>query len=168
MKFAMNGALTIGTLDGANIEIREEVGADNFFLFGMSTTEVQALNAAGHQPQRCIDADPELRGAIELIESGFFSRGDPEVFQPLLDNLRYHDPYLVLADFRAYADCQQRVSQAYRDLDGWTTKSILNTARSGYFSSDRTIREYCGDIWNVAPVSVPLLTPGLVRPGFIQ
>ncbi len=168
MKFAMNGALTIGTLDGANIEIRDEVGADNFFLFGMSTSEVQALHASGHHPQRCIDADPELRGALELIESGFFSRGDPEVFKPLLDNLRYHDPYLVLADFRAYADCQQRVSQAYEDVNGWTSKSILNTARSGYFSSDRTIREYCGDIWNVAPVSVPLLSPGQARPGLIQ
>jgi starch phosphorylase len=168
MKFAMNGALTIGTLDGANIEIRDEVGADNFFLFGLSTAEVQAAHAAGHRPQRYIDADPELRGALELIESGFFSRGDPDVFQPLLDNLRHHDPYLVLADFRAYADCQQRVSQAYVDVAGWTTRSIFNTARSGYFSSDRTIREYCGDIWNVAPVSVSLLSPGQVHPGLIQ
>jgi glycogen phosphorylase len=158
MKFSMNGALTIGTLDGANIEIREEVGAENFFLFGLSAPEVYALRTQGYRPMDYYNADQGLRDVIDLVRSGFFSRGDTELFRPLVDGLLYHDPYLLLADFRSYVDCQAKVSEAHRDTERWTRMSILNTARSGKFSSDRTIREYCADIWNVKPVSIHLLT----------
>jgi glycogen phosphorylase len=158
MKFSMNGALTIGTLDGANIEIRDEVGAENFFLFGLSTPEVYALKAQGYRPMDYYNANQGLRDVIDLIRSGFFSRGDTELFRPLMDGLLYQDPYLLLADFQSYIDCQNKVSEAYRDTDRWTRMSILNTARSGKFSSDRTIREYCSDIWRVKPVPIHLLT----------
>ena len=158
MKFSMNGALTIGTLDGANIEIRDEVGAENFFLFGLSTPEVYALKAQGYRPMDYYNANQGLRDVIDLIRSGFFSRGDTELFRPLLDGLLYQDPYLLLADFQSYIDCQNKVSEAYRDTDRWTRMSILNTARSGKFSSDRTIREYCSDIWRVKSVPIHLLT----------
>jgi starch phosphorylase len=158
MKFSMNGALTIGTLDGANIEIRDEVGAENFFLFGLSTPEVYALKAQGYRPMDYYNANQGLRDVIDLIRSGFFSRGDTELFRPLIDGLLYHDPYLLLADFQSYIDCQNKVSEAYRDTDRWTRMSILNTARSGKFSSDRTIREYCSDIWRVKSVPINLLT----------
>jgi glycogen phosphorylase len=158
MKFQMNGAITIGTLDGANIEIREEVGAENFFLFGLSTPEVYAIKAQGYRPMDYYNADPVLKDVIDLIRSGFFSRGDTELFRPLIDNLMYHDPYLLFADFRAYLECQNRVSAAYRDTEHWTRMSILNAARSGKFSSDRTIREYCSDIWRVKSVPIQLLT----------
>jgi starch phosphorylase len=158
MKFSMNGALTIGTLDGANIEIREEVGAENFFLFGLSTPEVYALQAQGYRPMDYYNANQGLRDVIDLIRSGFFSRGDAELFRPLMDGLLYQDPYLLLADFQSYIDCQNRVSEAYRDTDRWTRMSILNTARSGKFSSDRTIREYCSDIWRAKSVPIQLLT----------
>jgi starch phosphorylase len=158
MKFCMNGALTIGTLDGANIEIREEVGADNFFLFGLSAPEVYALKSRTYRPMDYYNANPGLREVIDLIRSGFFSRGDTELFRPLVDGLLYHDPYLLLADFQSYLDCQSLVSEAYADTERWTRMSILNTARSGKFSSDRTIREYCADIWAVKPVPIHLLT----------
>jgi starch phosphorylase len=158
MKFSMNGALTIGTLDGANIEIREEVGAENFFLFGLSAPEVYALKAGGYRPMDYYNANQGLRDVIDLIRSGFFSRGDTELFRPLMDDLLYHDPYLLLADFQAYIDCQNEVSDAYGDVDRWTRMSILNTARSGKFSSDRTIREYCADIWRAKSVPIQLLT----------
>jgi starch phosphorylase len=158
MKFSMNGALTIGTLDGANIEIRQEVGAENFFLFGLSAQEVYALKARGYQPQDYYNANQELREVIDLIRSGLFSRGDTELFRPLTDGLMYQDPYLLLADFQSYIDCQARVSLAYGDTEHWTRMSILNTARSGKFSSDRTIREYCADIWGVNSVPIHLLT----------
>jgi glycogen phosphorylase len=158
MKFSMNGALTIGTLDGANIEIREEVGADNFFLFGLSAPEVYALKRQGYRPMDYYNANQGLRDVIDLIRSGFFSRGDTELFRPLIDGLLYHDPYLLLADFQSYLDCQSKVSEAYRDTERWTRMSILNTARSGKFSSDRTIREYCADIWDVKSVPINLLT----------
>ena len=158
MKFSMNGALTIGTLDGANIEIREEVGAENFFLFGLSAAEVYALKTQGYAPMDYYNADPGLRDVIDLIRSGFFSRGDPELFRPLIDGLLYHDPYLLLADFKSYVECQAKVSEAYGDPELWTRMSILNTARSGKFSSDRTIREYCADIWGVKSVPIRLLT----------
>jgi len=157
MKFQMNGALTIGTMDGANIEIREEVGDENFFLFGMNAAEVQARRAAGYCPMDLYRSEPELREVIDLIGDGFFSRGNSEQFRDLLGNLMYHDPYMVLADYRAYAECQQRVDAAYRDTGHWTRMSILNSARSGKFSSDRTIREYCSQIWNARPLPVPLL-----------
>jgi glycogen phosphorylase len=158
MKFQMNGAITIGTLDGANIEIREEVGADNFFLFGLSTPEVYALKAQGYRPMDYYNANTNLRDVIDLIRSGFFSRGDTDLFRPLIDNLLYHDPYLLFADFQSYVECQEQVSHAYGDVEQWTRMSILNSARSGKFSSDRTIREYCSDIWRVKPVPIHLLT----------
>jgi starch phosphorylase len=156
MKFQMNGALTIGTMDGANIEIREEVGADNFFLFGMSAEQVQARRAAGYRPLELYQSEPELREVIDLIRDGFFSRGSSAMFRDLIENLLFHDPYMVLADYQSYAACQQRVDEAYRDPEGWTRMSILNTARSGKFSSDRTIREYCTDIWQARAVPVEL------------
>ena len=168
MKFQMNGALTIGTLDGANVEMREEVGAENFFLFGLHTREVAALKASDYRPIELYHANPELRAVIDLVREGFFSRGNTEQFRPLIDNLLYHDPYLVLADYQAYAACQEQVDLAYRDPERWTRMSILNCARSGKFSSDRTIREYCADIWNVNPVPVRLLTQEDVKAGLMQ
>jgi starch phosphorylase len=156
MKFQMNGALTIGTMDGANIEIREEVGVDNFFLFGMDAQQVQARRAAGYCPLELYQREPELREVIDLIRDGFFSRGNSGMFRDLIDNLLFHDPYMVLADYRSYAACQHSVDAAYRDHEGWTRMSILNTARSGKFSSDRTIREYCTDIWHAHAVPVEL------------
>jgi len=158
MKFSMNGALTIGTLDGANIEIRQEVGEENFFLFGLSAAEVAALKARGYRPRDYYERNPQLREVIDSIRSGFFSRGDTELFRPLIDGLLDYDPYLLLADFQSYVECQARVSAAYLDVEHWTRASILNTARSGRFSSDRTIREYCADIWRVEPVPIRLLT----------
>lgn len=156
MKFAMNGALTIGTMDGANIELREQVGPENFFLFGHTAEEVQALRDAGYQPSDYYHSHSELRTCIDLIRSGFFSRGDAGLFRPLVDNLLYHDPYMLLADYQSYIECQDLVAQAYRDTDAWTRMSILNTARSGKFSSDRSIREYAEKIWKVDPVPVEL------------
>ncbi len=168
MKFQMNGALTIGTMDGANIEIRDEVGAENFFLFGMSTPEVAALRVAGYRPADIVETNDEVREVLNLVREGFFSRGNTELFQPLVDNLLQHDPYMVLADYQAYADCQQRVNLSYRDTERWTRMSIMNTARSGKFSSDRTIREYCAEIWRVRAVPVKLLTQEEVKSGLIQ
>jgi starch phosphorylase len=168
MKFSLNGALTIGTLDGANIEIREEVGADNFFLFGLTAEEVAAIKAKGYRPMDYYVADLELREVIDLIRSGFFSRGDATLFRPLVDNLLLSDPYLVLADFRSYTASQRQVSEAYGALEHWMRMSILNTARCGKFSSDRTIREYCRDIWHVEPVPIRLLSGDEVKAGFLQ
>ncbi len=157
MKFCMNGALTIGTLDGANIELREEIGAENFFLFGLSAEEVLAVKSRGYRPMDYYAANPQLREVIDLLRSGFFTRGDTALLQPLLDNLMQHDPYLLFADFAAYVECQEKVSAAYRDPEHWTRMAILNTARSGNFSSDRSIREYCADIWQVESVPITLL-----------
>jgi starch phosphorylase len=154
MKFMMNGALTIGTLDGANVEIREEVGAENFFLFGLTAAEVARVKREGYRPGDYLAGNAELRAVLELIGSGHFSRGDREVFRPVVDNLSQSDPFLVLADYADYVACQERVSAAWQDPDNWTRLSILNTARSGKFSSDRAIAEYCDEIWNVAPVTV--------------
>lgn len=166
MKFSMNGALTIGTMDGANIEIRQEVGADNFFLFGLTAEEVAQTKARGYRPQDHMTA--ELKEVMDLIGSGFFSRGDTQMFSALTDGLLWHDPYLVFADFESYSQCQLRVSTAYRDVDHWTRMSILNSARSGKFSSDRTIQEYCRDIWHVPTVPVRLLSQEDVKVGFMQ
>jgi glycogen phosphorylase len=152
MKFAMNGALTIGTLDGANVEIRDAVGHENFFLFGLTAAEVERLKAEGYTPRSIYDANSELREAIDLIGSGFFSNGDRGLFQPLVESLITRDDYMLLADYQAYVECQQRVSRAYSDQNAWTRMSILNSARVGRFSSDRSIREYCRDIWNVRPI----------------
>jgi starch phosphorylase len=159
MKFSMNGALTIGTLDGANVEIREEVGVENFFLFGLTAEEVYNVKAGGYQPRDIYESNSELKAVIDLIASGHFSPADPELFKPLVDSLLYHDEYLLFADYQAYIDCQDRVSEAYLDRDAWTRMSILNAARMGKFSSDRTIRQYCEEIWKVTPVPVSLEDP---------
>ena len=156
MKFMINGALTIGTLDGANVEMRDEVGAENFFLFGLTESEVATVQANGYRPADYIDGNEELRAVLDLIAGGQFSHGDTEVFKPLVDNLRYDDPFLVCADFASYVAGQEQVSAAWEDKDGWTKKSILNTARSGKFSSDRAIAEYCDDIWKVWPLTVTM------------
>ncbi|HEY8084912.1 MAG TPA: glycogen/starch/alpha-glucan phosphorylase, partial [Methylophilaceae bacterium] len=157
MKFQMNGALTIGTLDGANVEMRELVGPENFFLFGMDEIEVGNRLRQGYRPMEVVDSNTQLREVIELVQSGFFSHGDREIFRPLMDNLVYHDPFLVLADFQSYIDTQASVETAYADQERWTRMSILNTARSGFFSSDRAIQEYADDIWKVKPVEIELL-----------
>jgi starch phosphorylase len=154
MKFMLNGALTIGTLDGANVEMRAEAGAENFFLFGLTVDEVEAVKRSGYRPSDYIENTHELAAVLDLIANGTFSHGDTEVFRPLVDNLRYDDPFLVLADYGAYIECQDQVSAAWRDIPTWTRMSIRNTARSGKFSSDRAIAEYCDDIWNVVPVTV--------------
>jgi starch phosphorylase len=153
MKFAMNGALTIGTLDGANVEIRDAVGHENFFLFGLTAEEVDRRKANGYGPRGIYESNPELREAIDLIASGFFSNGDRELFRPLVESLLTRDDYMLLADYQAYVDCQERVSRAYSDQQDWTRMSILNSARVGRFSSDRSIREYCLHIWNVSPMT---------------
>ncbi|HUL14078.1 MAG TPA: glycogen/starch/alpha-glucan phosphorylase [Methylococcaceae bacterium] len=151
MKFSMNGALTIGTLDGANIEIREEVGAENFFLFGLTADQVAKLKAEGYHPSDYYHGDLELKATIDLINSGLFSRGETELFRPLTEHLLHHDEYLLMADYRAYVDCQQAVDHAYRDTARWNRMSILNVARMGKFSSDRAIREYAERIWRLEP-----------------
>jgi starch phosphorylase len=156
MKFAMNGALTIGTLDGANIEIRDEVGPENFFLFGLTAEEVRERRAAGHHPWDYYHSDPHLREAVDLVNSGHFSHGDTNLFKPLVDSLMKYDPYMLFADYQSYVDCQEQVSQAYKNRDNWTRMSILNTARMGKFSSDRAIREYGKEIWDAKPVKVEL------------
>ena len=147
MKFQMNGALTIGTLDGANVEIRELVGEENFFLFGHDEKGIADLWQNGYNPQSHMS--PELWETINLIKGGHFSQGDKELFRPLLDNLLNHDPFCVMADFSDYCDAQDRVSSAWTDRDRWNRMSLINTARSGFFSSDRSIREYCKNIWGI-------------------
>jgi starch phosphorylase len=155
MKLSLNGALTIGTLDGANIEIRDQVGAENFFQFGLTAPEAMSRRAAGYHPRQYYEQDFELRRAIDAIRDGAFSDGDREVFAPVVASILDWDEYLVLADYRSYLDCQQEVEQAWRDRDRWNRMSILNTARCGFFSSDRTIDDYIRRIWRVRPVEVP-------------
>ena len=156
MKFAMNGALTIGTLDGANVEIRELVGAENFFLFGKTVEEINELKQSGYNPGTFINAMPELQEALRLIEMGHFSNGDSELFRPLLDNLTGNDPFFVMADFADYLRAQEAVSLAWTDRMHWNRMSLLNTARTGFFSSDRSIGEYCKNIWAVDPLNVEI------------
>ena len=156
MKFAMNGALTIGTLDGANVEIRDAVGPDNFFLFGMTAEQVMQRQAAGYEPRLEIERDPELAGLLHDIASGRFCPAEPALFSPLVKALVDRDPFFVLADFRAYIECQERVARAFRDPAWWTAASIRNTAAMGPFSSDRSIREYTSRIWKVKPVDVAI------------
>ncbi len=157
MKFAMNGALTVGTMDGANIELCDAIGADNFFPFGLTAPEVYALREAGYDPAAYYHRNDELRAVIDLIHQGFFSHGDATVFRGLFDEHLRHDPYLLLADFGAYIDSQQRVCETYVQPQRWQRMSVLSCARSGRFSSDRAIREYCERIWQVEPVPVHLL-----------
>ncbi|MEO0408338.1 MAG: glycogen/starch/alpha-glucan phosphorylase [Cyanobacteria bacterium P01_A01_bin.135] len=159
MKFAMNGALTIGTLDGANVEIREAVGAKNFFLFGRTAPEIQALKAEGYRPWDYYQGNSVLKDALDLISSGHFSRGDADLFKPLVDKLLHQDPFALLADYQPYVDCQRLVGQAYRDSDRWTRMSILNSVRMGKFSSDRSIQEYCDEIWKVSSLPISLTDP---------
>ncbi|CAK6695658.1 glycogen/starch/alpha-glucan phosphorylase [Synechococcus sp. CBW1107] len=156
MKFAMNGALTIGTLDGANVEIREQVGAENFFLFGHTTDGIEALRAGGYRPWELIAGIPELPEALQLVEQGHFSNGDTELFKPLLKNLTGRDPYYVIADFSDYMRAQDTVTQAWGDRTTWNRMSLLNTARSGFFSSDRSILEYAERIWRAEPFPVTI------------
>jgi starch phosphorylase len=152
MKFAMNGALTIGTLDGANVEIREEVG-ENFFLFGLTAAQVTDVKARGYRPHAHYEENAELREVLDFIASGALAGGDTQLFKPVVDNLLWSDPFLVLADFEAYLACQTQVSRAWRDAEAWTRMSILNAARMGRFSSDRSIRDYCSRVWMVEPGS---------------
>ncbi len=154
MKFALNGALTIGTLDGANVEIRDEVGAENFFLFGLAAEEVEKVKAGGYRPRDYYEHNPTLREVIDFIASGALDAGDHELFRPIVENLLNDDPFLLLADYQSYIDAQERVSALWRDPQAWTRMSILNTARTGKFSSDRSIRDYCERVWNIKPGSV--------------
>jgi glycogen phosphorylase len=154
MKFALNGALTVGTLDGANIEIRQHVGEENFFLFGLDADAVLELKSRGYRPGDHYQNHYELRRVLDSIADGTFSGGDTNLFRPLVDSLLHHDEYLLLADYSAYVDCQDQVSLAYADPESWARRSILNTARSGFFSSDRTIRQYCEQIWNAQPLPI--------------
>ncbi len=156
MKFALNGALTIGTMDGANIEIRERVGPENFFLFGLTAPQVHELKSSNYRPRDYYESNPELREVLDQLRSGFFSPGQPNLFEPLVNALLQHDTYMLLADYEHYIDCQDSVSKTFLDGEAWTRKSILNVARIGYFSSDRAIREYCEKIWKASPVSIDL------------
>jgi len=156
MKFAMNGAITIGTLDGANVEIREEVGADNFFLFGLTVSEVEQRKLAGYNPRELYESNANLREVLDSLAGGEFSHGDRNLFQPLVNSLLTNDDYMLLADYQSYIDCQDTVSLAYTNQKEWTRMSILNVARIGKFSSDRSIRDYCADIWKTWPVSFQL------------
>jgi len=159
MKFSMNGALTVGTLDGANIEIREEVGPENFFLFGLTADQVIELKSSGYNPMERYQSNPQLRDAIDRIASGFFSKGNANLFKPLIDRLLYHDDYLLFADYPSYIDCQEKIGQTFKNQEKWTRMSILNVARIGKFSSDRSIMEYCNEIWNVKPIPIYLDDP---------
>jgi starch phosphorylase len=148
MKLALNGALTIGTLDGANVEIREHVGADNFFLFGLTEAEVVARKAAGYNPGLVYQEDPELRAVIDEIAGGYYSPADePDLFRPIIESLLMRDEYLVLADYRSYIEAQEAVDTLWGDKAAWTAMSIRNTARSGFFSSDRAMVDYFDRIW---------------------
>jgi starch phosphorylase len=151
MKFTLNGALTIGTLDGANIEIREEVGEENFFLFGHTAEELVEIRSA-YNPRKYYEENKELKQVIDQIQSGYFSPGLPQLFHPITDSLLRHDPYFVLADYASYVQCQEKVNETYRNRNRWIKMAILNVARSGKFSSDRAIRQYAEYIWGATPV----------------
>ena len=154
MKFALNGALTVGTLDGANIEIRDLVGPENFFLFGLNSDEVLATKAQGYNPYAIYANNQELKRVIDAIGSGRFAHGNTELFKPIVETLLYEDQYLLLADYQAYIDCSETAAATFTDRDQWTRMSILNAARCGFFSSDRSMQQYCDDIWRVTPVPV--------------
>jgi starch phosphorylase len=156
MKFSLNGALTIGTLDGANIEIREQVGPDNFFLFGLTAEQARELMARGYRPRDIYEQNAALREVLDFIASGKLAGGDKYLFGPLLDYLLESDPFLVLADYQSYIDCQKQVDMLWRNPQEWTRKSIINVAHMGRFSSDRSIRDYCRNVWKVEPMHVKM------------
>ena len=165
MKLALNGAITIGTLDGANIEIRDRVGPGNFFLFGLTADQATTLRQRGYSPRGYYRSDAELKAAIDTLTSDAFTAGERGTVQPLIDSLLRRDEYMVLADYRPYIDCQdQSVEPAWADQDRWTQMSILNTARSGFFYSDRTVRGYCRDIWHAKQVPVAADTAAAQEP----
>merc|ERR1712002_489300 len=163
MKFMLNGALTIGTLDGANVEMAEEMGRENIFIFGMTVPEVSALEKKGYNAQLYYNANPELKQVIDMISSGYFSNGDSQTFRDLMDSLLYHDRFLTLADFDAYIAAQDLVNATYLDTATWAKMAIHNIASSGKFSSDRTISEYAREIWGVEPTNDPLPDPSVVK-----
>jgi starch phosphorylase len=152
----MNGAITIGTFNGTNLEIRNEVGAENFFLFGQTAEEIYDMKSFGYNPMVYYNANPDLKEAIDLISSGFFSRNDVNLFKPLVDSLLCRDEYMVLADYQSYIKCQDSISVAFKDQKTWTKMSILTVSRMGKFSSDRSIREYCEKIWHAAPLKIDI------------
>jgi glycogen phosphorylase len=152
MKFTLNGALTIGTLDGANVEIREEVGEENFFLFGLTAEELVKIRSA-YDPRKYYEDDKELKEVIDQIQGGYFSPGSPQLFHPITDSLVRYDPYFVLADYASYIQCQEKVNEIYMDRNTWIKMAVLNVARSGKFSSDRAIRQYAESIWGALPVA---------------
>jgi starch phosphorylase len=154
MKFALNGALTIGTDDGANVEIRQLVGDENFFLFGLTEPEASAIQEAGYRPAAFYEQNPTLRRALDLVASGEFSGGDRTVFEPIVSNLLHEDRFMVLADYQSYLDAQERVEAAYADPDAWSRSAVLNVARTGFFSSDRSMRDYLERIWHAGPVAI--------------
>ena len=154
MKLSLNGALTVGTLDGANVEILEEVGEENFFLFGLTAAQVQATKAAGYQSRQVYEQNPELREVVDFLVSGELSNGDKELFRPIYDNLLYHDPYLLLEDYQSYVDCQEKIHELWRQPKEWARKSILNVSKMGKFSSDRSIQDYCEKVWKIDAVKV--------------
>jgi len=155
MKFALNGALTIGTLDGANVEMLEEVGQENMFIFGLSTGEIQQLQYKGYSPWDHYYTNQELKQALDMISEGYFSPREPDLYKPITNALTHGgDKYLVLADYADYIRCQEQVSELYRDSQTWAQKALLNTANMGKFSSDRAIREYAKEVWNTSPVQV--------------
>jgi starch phosphorylase len=149
MKLALNGALTIGTLDGANVEIRDYVGEDNIFIFGLTADEVEARRREGIDAQAAIKASTDLAGVLDAIGSGVFSPDEPDRYKQLVNDLTYHDYFMICADFDSYSSTQRRVAAQWRDRHAWWRSSVLNTANVSFFSSDRAIRDYCDDIWNV-------------------
>ena len=155
MKFMMNGAITIGTLDGANVEIREAVGKENFFLFGLNVDEVSELQGR-YDPQAIIEADDDFIRVMDLLDSGHFNRFEPGVLDSVIQSIREPaDPWMTAADFRSFVETQELVGEAYKDDERWTTLSILNTAASGRFSTDRTMRDYNDEIWKLDPIRLP-------------
>jgi starch phosphorylase len=154
MKLSLNGALTIGTLDGANIEIMEQVGRENIFIFGLTADKVHSYRASGYNPYHYYENNIELKTTIDLISSGKFSNGQCDLFKPLIDNLLHNDYFMVLADYKSYLESQAKVNELYMDKSEWIKKSIINTANMGKFSSDRTIHEYTEEIWKVEPLKI--------------
>jgi starch phosphorylase len=155
MKFMMNGAVTIGTLDGANIEILEEVGESNFFLFGLTSEEVETFRHH-YMPNQIIDQDIDFKRVMQLLESSYFNQFEPGVFDPIVESIRNpYDPWMTAADFRSYIDAQEQVANAYQDQKAWTRMSIMNSAKSGRFSTDRTISEYNRDVWRLNQMPIP-------------